>query len=76
MQPVFCDAAPCDLNKKGGGIRLIAVCSSLRRLVAKAAYKAVTYKMSSRLLPVHIGFGVPRATEAAAHAARAYVAGL
>ena len=32
--------------------------------------------MSSRFLPVQIGFGIPRATESAAHAARAYVAGL
>jgi hypothetical protein len=76
IQPVFCGAALCALNKKDGGIRPIAVGSSLRRLVAKAACKAVTSKMSSRFLPVQIGFGVPRATESAGHAARAYVAGL
>ena len=32
--------------------------------------------MAACFLPVQIGFGVPRATEAVAHAARAYVAGL
>jgi hypothetical protein len=76
IQPVFCGASLCALNKKDGGIRPIAVGSSLRRLVAKAACKAVMTKMAARFLPVQLGFGVPRATEAAAHAARSYIAGL
>jgi hypothetical protein len=76
IQPVFCGAALCALNKKDGGIRPIAVGSTLRRLIAKAACKAVTAKMAEQFLPVQIGFGIPRATEAAAHAARAFVAGL
>ena len=42
-------------------------------MVAKAACKAVTAKMAVRFLPVQVGFGVPQATEAAAHAAHAYV---
>jgi hypothetical protein len=33
-------------------------------------------KDGSWLLPVQLDFGVPRATEAAAHAARSYIAGL
>ena len=76
IQPVFCGASLCALNKKDGGIRPIAVGSTLRRLIAKAACKAVTAKMAARFLPVQVGFGVPRATEAAAHAARAYVSEL
>jgi hypothetical protein len=76
IQPVFCGAALCALNKKDGGIRPIAVGSTIRRLIAKAACKAVTAKMAAQFLPVQIGFGIPRATEAAAHAARAFVAGL
>lgn len=76
IQPVFCGAALCALNKEDGGIRPIAIGSSLRWLVAKAACKAVTSKMSSRFLPVQIGFGVPQAMESTAHAARAYVTGL
>ena len=55
-------SALCALNKKDGGIRPIAVGSTLRRLVAKAACKAVTAKMAARFLPVQIGFGIPRAT--------------
>jgi hypothetical protein len=64
----------CALNKKDGGIRPIAVGSTLRRLVAKAACKVVMTKMAMQFLPVQLGFGVPRATEAAAHAARSYIA--
>ena len=64
------------LNNKDGGIRPIAAGSSLRRLVAKAACKAVTSKTSSRFFPVQIGFGVPQAAEAAAHAVRVYFSGL
>jgi hypothetical protein len=37
IQPVFCGASLCAVNKKDSGIRPIAVGSSLRRLVAKAA---------------------------------------
>ena len=70
IQPVFCGAALCALTKKNGGIRPIAVGSSLRRLIAKAGCKAVTAKMAARFLPVQIGFGVRCATEAAAHASR------
>jgi len=76
IQPVFCGAALCALNKKDGGIRPIAVGSTLRRLVAKCACRAVTAKMSERFLPIQLGFGVPRATEAAAHATRRFVADL
>ena len=35
IQPVFCGASLCALNKKDGGIRPIAVGSTLRRLIAK-----------------------------------------
>ena len=48
----------------------------MRWLIAKAACKVVTAKMAACFLPVQIGFGVPRTTEAVAHAPRAYVAGL
>jgi len=72
----FCGAALCDLNKKDGGIRPITVGSTLRRLIAKAACKAMTSKMAARFLTVQVDFGISRATEAVAHAARAYIAGL
>jgi len=76
VQPVFCGATLCAVNKKDGGIRPIAVGSTLRRLIAKAACKAMTSKMAARFLPVQVGFGISRATEDVAHAARAYIAGL
>ena len=76
IQPVLCGASLCALNKKDGGVRPIAIGFTLRRLVCKAACKAVMSRMASRFQPVQVGFGVPGATEAAAHAARAYVAGL
>jgi len=76
VQPVFCGASLCALNKKDGGIRPIAVGNTFRRLVAKSACKAVMGKLTARFMPVQLGFGVPRATEAAVHAAREFVSGL
>jgi len=76
IQPVFCGASLCALNKKDGGIRPIAVGSTWRRLIAKAICKAVMEKMAATVMPVQLGFGVPRATEAAVHAARRYVTDL
>ena len=57
LQPVFCGASLCALNKKDGGIRPIPVGRTLRRLVAKAACKVVTTKMATQFLPVQLGFG-------------------
>ena len=76
IQPVFCGASLFALCKKDGGIRPIAVGNTLRRLIAKAACRAVSSKITAQFLPVQIGFGVQRATEAAAHAARRYVSSL
>ena len=41
VKPVFCGASLCALSKKGGGVRPIAVGCTWRRLVAKAACRAV-----------------------------------
>ena len=76
IQPVFCGASLCALNKKDRGIRPIAVGSTWRRLIAKAICKAVMEKMTAKFMPVQLGFGVPRATEAAVHVARRYVTDL
>jgi hypothetical protein len=48
IQPVFCGASLCALNKKDGGIRTIAVGGILRRLVAKLSVSICTAN-------VHIG---------------------
>jgi hypothetical protein len=58
-------------QQKDGGILPIAVGCTLRRLIAKAACKAVLAKMAARFLPVQVGFGVPRA-----HAGRLSISGL
>jgi hypothetical protein len=76
IQPVFCGASLCALSMKDGGIRPIAVGGTLRRLVVESACKMFTSKMSEKFAPIQIVFGVQRATEAAAHAARRYIHGL
>jgi len=63
----------CALNKKDGGLRPIAVGSTLRRLVAKTAAKYVQEKMAVKMAPTQLGFGVKQGTEAAAHAARSFL---
>ena len=76
VKSVSCGVSLCALNKKGGGIRPIAVGCTWRRLVAKAACRAVMSKVTGMVSPTQIGFGIRRAAEAAAHAARIYVASL
>jgi len=66
---MFCGTTLCALNKIDGGIHPIAVGSTLCRLIANAACKAMTSKMTARFLPVQVGFGISHATEAVAHAA-------
>jgi len=73
VRPVFCGASLCALSKKDGGIRPIAVGCTLRRLVAKVACSAVRDRVTQRLAPLQLGFGVKQGAEAAAHAARSYI---
>jgi len=73
IQQVFFRASLCALDKKDGEICPIAVGCSLRRLSAKAACSAVKAKMAAAFHPTQLGFGIPRATEAAAHAAYCYI---
>jgi hypothetical protein len=76
IRPVLCGASLCALSKKDGGIRPIAVGNTLRRLVAKVACSAVRDRVTERLAPLQLGFGVKQGAEAAAHAARCYVRNL
>jgi len=50
--------------------------SMLRRLNARDAREALISKIAACFLPVMVDFGISHATEAVAHAARAYIAGL
>ena len=63
-------------NKKGGGIRPIAVGLTLRRLVAKVACARATESCSAVLMPRQLGVGVKGGAEALAHAARRYLASM
>jgi hypothetical protein len=73
VRPVLYGASLCALAKKSGGVRPIAVGSTVRRLVAKAACRSVKV---IKLAPKQLGFGVCFGAEAAAHAARSFLSNL
>jgi len=60
------------LEKKGGGVRPIAVGYTWRRLAAKCANSYIIEKMASLFAPVQLGVGVSGGCEAAVHAIRRY----
>jgi len=70
IQQVFSGASLCALNKKNGGIRRLQSSTSVSKSILQYAVRA---KMSAAFYPMQLGFGIPRATEAAAHAARCYI---
>ena len=72
IRPYFFGASLIALEKKGGGIRPIAVGCTLRRLAAKVASNKVMFEMASLLSPRQLGYGVSKGAEAAVHAARFY----
>lgn len=59
--------------KKDGGIRPIAIGTTVRRLVSKIACFSVKSDMVNYLLPRQIGFGVKFGCEGAVHSIRTYV---
>ena len=61
------------LVKIGGGIRPIAVGSTLHHLVAKVVCNILKSDMSTLLASCHLGLGVKGGAEAAIHAARCYI---
>ena len=71
VRPVFVGASLTAFNKKGGGIRPIAVGNTLRRLSAKCATRSVC-NFSEVFAPAQLGFGVRGGAEAAAHAGRSF----
>jgi len=70
IKPFFWGASLFALSKEDGGIRLIAVGCTLRRLVAKIAANQGNAEAATILAPHQLGVGVKLATEAAAHASR------
>jgi hypothetical protein len=71
--PYLYSARLCALEKPGGGIRPIAVGSTIRRLVAKASCKAISKTCGSSLAPLQLGIGTPLGAEAASHSMRRFL---
>jgi hypothetical protein len=61
------------LNKTDGGVRPIAVGSTLRRLAAKVGARPVSSEIGESLRPIQLGYSSRGGCEAAAHAARRYL---
>ena len=70
IRPYLFGALLTALIKKDGGLRPIAVGSTLRRLVAKCACFQARDSMTELLPPHQLGFGVSQGAECAVHAAR------
>ena len=70
---VFYGASLTALGKKDGGVRPIAVGSTLRRLATKVGAKPLSSKIGDNLRPSQLGYSTPGGCEAAAHAARRYI---
>jgi hypothetical protein len=61
-----CGVSLCALNKNDDCILPVALCCTSCSLIAKAAL----VNMAASILAAEVGFGVPQATEDAAHAGR------
>ena len=61
------------LEKKGGGIRPIAIGYTYKRLAAKCANRQIISRRGAALQPIQLEVGVPGGAEAAIHATRRYV---
>lgn len=71
--PILYGANLIALTKKDGGVRPIAVGTTLRRLASKIAVRHILSKLQPRFEPVQLGFGVKGGCEAAVHALRTYL---
>ena len=61
------------LNKKGGGIRPIAIGYYWRRLAAKCANNIIAARLRGYFSPLQVGVGVKGGCEAAIHAVRRFL---
>ena len=69
----FYGATLCALNKKGGGVRPIAVGNTFRRLATKIGARPLSAALGSELSPVQLAFSCKGGCEAAVHAAPRYL---
>src|SRR5277367_3649625 len=73
VRPVFFGASLLPFTKKEGGIRPIAVCLTLRRLVSKMANTRALESCGGVLGQTQLGVGTKGGAEALVHAARRYL---
>ena len=71
--PILYNANECAIRKKDGGIRPIAVGSTIRKLSVKVGSRPVVPALGEELRPVQFGVSTSGGCEVAAHAARRYV---
>jgi hypothetical protein len=71
--PILYGANLIALTKKDGGVRPIAVGSTLRRLASKIAVRYIVSKLQPLFEPVQLGFGIKGGCEAAVHALRTFL---
>ena len=76
IRPFFFGATLIALEKKGVGVRPIAVDCILRRLIDKIAGFRVLEDMASMLAPRQLGYVIRGGSETAVHAARRYLSEL
>ena len=73
IRPIFFGANLFALEKKDGGVRPIAVGSTLRRLTTKVGLNLVSRNLANHFEPSQLGYSSRGGSEAAAHAARLYL---
>ena len=71
--PILFGASLIALEKKGGGIRPIAIGCTLRRIIAKLGCRSVLQDLGLHLRPHQMGFGTPSGTEAIVHATQNFI---
>ena len=76
VAPVFFGGRMLALNKKGGGIRPIAIGLTLRRLASKCANSAVIAHLRPEFAPRQLGLGTSGGCEAAVHSTRRFLESL
>ena len=71
--PILFGASLCALEKKGGGIRPIAVGNTIRRVAGKVISTNMQQDLGNYLRPVQLGYGTKAGCEAAIHSVRQYM---
>jgi hypothetical protein len=71
--PILFGASLIALDKKGGGIRPIAIGCTLRRLAAKLGSSSVIEELGTLLRPKQMGFGTQCGAEAIVHSVRQFI---